>query len=146
MAQSVVINDIQYSNLPFMSAPKASGQGDAVFWDIADSTIDGSGKLRNGVIGYGADGTKYTGNMTEKSAASFNPSTNDQTINANQYLTGAQTIRAVTVSNLNAAYIADGVTVKVGCSADDDCVASVIGQLKTPTIVQDPTTHGLHIS
>ncbi len=146
MAQNVVINEIQYSNLPFMSAPKANGQGDAVFWDISDSTIDNSGNLRNGVIGYGADGARYAGNMTEKAAASYNPSSSDQTINANQFLAGAQTIKAVTTTNLNAAYIANGVTVKVGCAADDDCVASVIGSMKTPVITQDPTTHVLHIA
>lgn len=146
MAQDVVIREVQYSGLPFMSAPKANGQGDAVFWDISDSTIDNAGKLRNGVKGYGADGTPYTGNMTEKAAASYHPSGSDQTINANQYLAGAQTIEAVTVSNLNAAYIADGVVVKVGCASDDDSVTSVTGALKTPVIVQDPTTHGLHIS
>ena len=146
MAQNVIINEVQYNNLPFMSAPKANGQGDAVFWDIADSTIDGAGKLRSGVIGYGADGTKYTGAMTEKAAASYNPSASDQTINANQFLAGAQTIKGVTVSNLNPAYIANGVTIKVGCAADDDCVASATGTLKSPTIVQDQTTHGLHIS
>lgn len=146
MAQSVVINEIQYSNLPFMSAPKSNGQGDAVFWDISDSTLSSGGQLRNGVIGYGVDGTKHTGSMTEKAAASYLPSTSDQTINANQYLTGAQTISAVSTHNLNAAYIANGVTIKVGCASDDDCIASVTGSLKTPTIVQDPTSHGLRIS
>jgi len=146
MAQNVTINEIQYNGLPFMSAPKTNGQGDAVFWDISDSTIDNAGKLRNGVIGYGADGTKYTGSMTEKTAASYNPASSDQTINANQFLAGAQTIKGVTTTNLNASYIANGITVKVGCSADDDCVASVTGTLKSPVIVQDPTTHGLHIS
>ena len=146
MAQDVVIRGVQYNDLPFMSSPKANGQGDAIFWDISDATIDNAGKLRNGVVGYGPDGTKYTGNMTEKPAASYNPSSSDQTINANQYLAGAQTISAVTTSNLAAAYIAEGVTVKVGCAADDDCVASVTGSLKVPVITQDPTTHGLHIA
>lgn len=145
MAQNVTINEVTYNNLPFMSAPKANGQGDAVFWDISDSTINAS-KMRNGEIGYGADGTKYTGSMTEKNAASYNPSSSDQTINADQYLKGAQTIKAVTTTNLNAAYIADGVTVKVGCAADDDCVTSVTGTLKSAVITQDPTTHGLRIS
>lgn len=146
MAQTVVINEVQYSNLPFMSAPKADGQGDAVFWDISDSTIDTAGKLRNGVVGHGPDGTAYTGNMTEKAAATYNPSGSDQTINANQFLAGAQTIKAVTVTNLNPAYIASGVTIKVGCVADDDSVTSATGTLKSPVITQDPTTHGLHIS
>ena len=146
MAQDVKIRNVTYNDLPFMSSPKANGQGDAVFWDIDDSTLDSAGKLRNGVVAYGADGTKYTGNMTEKAAASYLPSGSDQTINANQYLAGAQTIEAVKCTNLNAAYIASGVTIKVGCDSDDDCVASVSGSLQTPIIVQDPTTHGLHIS
>ena len=146
MAQSVTINDITYSNLPFMSAPKSSGQGDAVFWDISDATVNSAAQVRNGVVVHGSDGTKYTGNMTEKAAATFKPSSSDQTVTANQYLTGAQTFSAVTTTNLNAAYIANGITIKVGCASDDDSVASVTGSLKTPTITQDPTTHGLHIS
>ena len=113
MAQSVVIQEVTYSDLPFMSAPKADGQGDAVFWDVSDSTLNAAGQLRAGVKARGADGTEYTGNMTEKAAASFNPSSQDQVINANQYLAGAQTLKAVTVQNLNPAYIAYGVTVKV---------------------------------
>lgn len=146
MAKDVTINEIQYSGLPFMSSPKTNGQGDAVFWDIDDSTIDGGGKLRNGVVGYGPDGTRYVGSMTEKAAASYNPASQDQTVNADQFLTGAQTFKAVTTTNLQPAYIANGVTVKVGCAEDDDSVTSVTGTLKTPVIVQDPTTHGLHIS
>lgn len=146
MAQDIKINNITYSDLPFMSAPKATGSGDAIFWDISDATLANGGQLRNGVTAYLPDGTKVTGSMTEKAAATFKPTTSDQSISANQFLTGAQTISAVTVTNLNAAYIADGITVKVGCSADDDSVTSVTGTLKTPVIVQDPTTHGLRIS
>lgn len=146
MAQNVIINGITYNDLPFMSSPKADGNGDAVFWDISDTTLDSAGKLRNGVKAYGADGTPYTGNMTEKAAASYNPSSSNQTISANQYLEGAQTINAVTTTNLIAANIANGVTVKVGCSADDDCVMSVTGTLSTPTVTQDPITHGLYIA
>lgn len=146
MAQNVTINDITYNGLPFMSAPKADGQGDAVFWDASEGTIESGGQLRRGVKALGPDGTLYTGSMTEKAAASYNPTGSDQTINANQFLAGAQTIKAVTTTNLNPAYIANGVTIKVGCDADDDAVASATGTLKTPVITQDPTTHGLHIS
>lgn len=145
MAQSVVINGITYSNLPFMSAPRSAGSGDAVFWDISGDTLANGGQLRNGVTAHKADGTLVTGSMAEKASATYIPSSSDQTISASQYLTGAQTISAVT-TNLNAAYIADGVTVKIGCASDDDSVTSVTGTLKTPTIVQDPTTHGLRIS
>lgn len=146
MAKDVTINGITYSSLPFMSAPNASGQGDAVFWDISDTTLSNGGQMRSGIIAHAADGSAVTGSMAEKAAATYKPSSTEQTVSANQYLTGAQTISAVTTTNLTAAYIADGITVKVGCAADDDSVTSVTGTLKTPTIVQDPTTHGLHIS
>ena len=146
MAKDVAINGITYNSLPFMSAPNADGQGDAVFWDVSDTTLTSGGQMRNGVVAHAADGSTVTGSMQEKAAATFKPSASDQTVGANQYLTGAQTFSAVTTTNMTAAYIADGITVKVGCAADDDSVASVTGTLKSPTIVQDPTTHGLHIS
>lgn len=146
MAQNVTINGITYNNLPYMSAPKASGNEDAMFWDISDETLSNAGQLRNGVTAYLADGTKVTGSMTEKSSATYNPSSSEQTINANQFLAGTQTIAAVTTTNLTASYIADGVTVKVGCASDDDSVTSVTGTLKSPVVVQDSTTHGLRIS
>ena len=145
MGQSVKINGITYNDLPFMNSPKASGTGDAYFWDLSGDTLANGGQLRNGVTAHKSDGTLVTGSMVEKAAATYIPTSADQTITANQYLTGAQTVAAVT-TNLNAAYIADGVTVKIGCAADDDSVTSVTGTLKTPTIVQDPTTHGLRIS
>ena len=146
MAQNVVINEVTYNNLPFMSAPRADGQGDAVFWDTSGATINNSGQLRDGVKAVGADGTEYTGNMSEKAAATYRPSGSDQVIAANQYLAGAQTLAAVVVQNLNPAYIANGIVVKVGCADDDDSVASATGTLRTPVITQDPTTHGLHIA
>lgn len=146
MAKNVTINGITYNGLPFMSSPLASGSGDAVFWDIDDATLANGGQLRNGVTAYKADGSKVTGSMNEKAAATYTPSSAEQSIGANQFLAGAQTIEAVVCSNLLAANIADGVTVKVGTATDDDSVAQVVGTLKTPTIVQDPTTHGLHIS
>lgn len=51
--------------------------------------------------------------ITTKEAAIYYPSTSDQTIAANQYLTGAQTIKAISQQNLTAANIKKGVTVYV---------------------------------
>lgn len=133
MAKSVSIRDIVYSDLPYMSAPLANGSGDAVFYDVDDATIENGGQLRAGVTSYGANGVKYTGSMTEKSAQTYTPGTSDQTINANQYLVGAQTIKGD--SNLVGANIVDGVS-----------IFGVPGSVKVPVIVQDPTTHGLRIS
>lgn len=143
MAQNVIINGVTYQNVPEVDIPK-SGGGTAKFWDTAGANI-AAGDLRNGKKGFGASG-EVTGSMTEKASASYNPSTADQTIGANQYLAGVQTIKAVTTSNLLAQYIANGVVVKVGCQTDDDCVASVTGSLTSATVSQDSSTKVLSIS
>lgn len=146
MAQTVVINGVTYSLVPSIQVPLASGSGNASFYDNSSATISSSASLRNGVVAIGSDGTAYTGSMTEKSSATITPTSSDQTINANQYLAGAQTIEGVVCTNLSSAYIANGVTVKVGTATDDDSVTSVTGTLASPVISQDSTTKILTIS
>ena len=75
-----------------------------------------------------------TSQISVQAAQTIHPSTTDQTISSGKYLTGAQTIKAVTVSGLTAANIKSGVTVKIGDSTDDDCVTSVAGSLTFATI------------
>lgn len=83
--------------------------------------------------GYIASGTAGTtaitmqATATLQAATTYHPSTSDQTINASRWLSGAQTFKAVTTSNLTAANIKSGVVVKIGDSTDDDCVTSVTG-------------------
>lgn len=85
--------------------------------------------------GYVSSGTagnanvSLTASVTTKAAATINTSTTDQTIASGQYLTGTQTIKAVTVSGLAASNILSGVTVKVGDANDDDRIASVTGNV-----------------
>lgn len=143
MAQNVIINGVTYSNCPEVDIPK-SGGGTAKFMDTSDANASASEMLATKTA-Y-VNGSKITGNIQSKAAATYNPSTADQTINASQYLSGAQTISAVTVSGLSSAVIASGVTVKIGCAADDDCVASYTGSLSAAVISQDSTTKVLSIS
>lgn len=70
-----------------------------------------------------------TASVTTKAATTYHPSTTAQSIASGTYLTGTQTINAVTTSNLSASNIVSGVTIKVGDSSDDDCVASVTGNV-----------------
>ena len=63
MAQNVVINGVTYQNCPEVDIPK-SGSGTAKFFDIADASVNSNNQLLSGVTAYGADGTKYTGNVT----------------------------------------------------------------------------------
>lgn len=75
----------------------------------SDATLSSASQLRKGIVGYGKNGAKYTGSMTEKAAATYTPGTANQTIAAGQYLAGAQTIKGD--ANLKAAYIKKGVSI-----------------------------------
>jgi hypothetical protein len=81
--------------------------------------------------GYVTGGTTTgTLNLTTKAAATYNTSTSDQTIASNRWLTGTQTIKSVTTSNLTAANIKSGVVVKVGDANNASRITQVTGTLK----------------
>lgn len=103
---------------------------------IVTGSVSGSQSITPTVsAGYVSSGTAGTVNvsgsawlqMTTQAAQTIHPSQTDQSISAYQYLTGAQTIKAVTLSNITADNIKSGIVVKVGDSTDDDCVTSVTG-------------------
>ena len=109
---------------------------------LITATVSGSQNITPTVsAGYVSSGTagqitvsgSNTSQLITKAAETYYPSLSDQTVSAAQYLTGTQTIKAVTVTNLSAANIAAGVTVKVGDSDDDDRVTSVTGTLAFQT-------------
>ena len=131
MAQNVIINGVTYSSVPAVTAPLVSGQGVATFVDTSDANATANSIL-DGNTAY-VDGVKISGNIQRKSAATYTPTTSDQTIAASQYLEGAQTIKGD--SNLQSQYIADGVS-----------IFGVAGSLTTPIISQDSTTKILSIS
>ena len=143
MAQNVIINGVTYANVPEVDIPK-SGGGTAKFHDNSDADAT-TADVRNGKKAGTGSGI-ITGTMTEKVAMSYLPSRNDQIVNSGQYLAGNQTFKGVTTENLSAQYIANGVTVKVGCASDDDCIAAVTGTLSSPVVSQDSSTKVLSIS
>lgn len=78
--------------------------------------------------GYVTAGTTTgTLNLTTQAATTYNTSTADQTIASNRWLTGTQTIKSVTTSNLTAANIAEGVTVQVGDANNASRITQVTG-------------------
>lgn len=131
MAQDIIIRGITYSECPEIDVPK-SGGGTAKFMDTADATLDNANKMLNNVTAY-ANGVKYTGNIASKTAQTYTPTTSDQTINAGQYLSGAQTIKGDI--NLVAGNIISGAT-----------IFGVAGSVQVPVITQDSTTKILSIS
>lgn len=105
-----------------------------------DANVTASNQLLNGYSAYDKDGKLITGNISSKAAATYYPSTSDQTIAAGQYLSGTQTIKAVTLTNLNAANIKYGTTVKIGDSADDDRIIAVTGTFTGSSTVSSGQT------
>ena len=90
--------------------------------------------------GYVTSGTTTgTLNLTTQGATTYNTSTADQTIASNRWLTGTQTIKSVTTTNLTAANIAEGVTVQVGDANNASRITQITGTYA-------PTTSSLTVT
>lgn len=93
-----------------------------------------AGYISSGTAGTITVSGSKTQQLTTKGATTYNTSTTDQTIASGTYLTGTQTIKAVTVSGLDASKILSGTTVMVGDANDADRIASVSGTVTFSTI------------
>lgn len=87
-----------------------NGSGKVTANSLASQTAGNAGTtdIRNGKTAF-VNGNKVTGSMTERGAITITPSTKNQTIAANQFLTGIQTIKGD--SNLVAGNILNGKTI-----------------------------------
>jgi hypothetical protein len=65
--------------------------------------------------------------MTVKVATTYAASAAEQSITAGTYITGKQTILAVSTTGINASTVKSGVVAKVGDSGDDDRLIGVTG-------------------
>lgn len=90
-----------------------------------------AGYVSTGTAGTVSVNGSNTSQLTTQAAQTIHPSTTDQTIASGKYLTGAQTVKGVLLTNLSADNIKKDVVVKVGDSTDDDCVTSVTGTLES---------------
>lgn len=86
-----------------------------------------SGYISQGTAGTISTTGTSTYQLTSQAAATYYPSTADQTIASQRWLVGNQTIKSVTTSNLTAANVAEGVVVKVGDANNASRITQVTG-------------------
>ena len=129
---NVKINGVTYNNVKRVYIPFAEGAGGVDFIDTDDATLNSSAKMAKNVTAY-SHGAKWIGSAEEVEATTYTPTTSDQTIAANQFLKGVQTIKGD--QNLIASNIANGVT-----------IFGVTGSLTQPSIVYDAQIQELSIS
>lgn len=82
--------------------------GNQMLIDLTNDTV-AAAKMLSGTTAHGANGEAITGNIVSKAAATYVPTTTDQTITANQYLSGVQTIKGD--ANLVSGNIISGVSI-----------------------------------
>jgi hypothetical protein len=101
-----------------------------------------AGAMLSGYSGFVNGGGEVKGSIPSKAAATYNTSTSDRTIASGQYLSGTQTIKAVTTSNISAGNIKKGVNIKVGDANSAGRIANVTGTYTTPSSGQNPVVAG----
>lgn len=112
--------------------PSISVNASGLITATASASKDITPSVSAGYVSSGTAGTvtvsgSNTQQLTTLGATTYNTSTTDQTITSGKYITGAQTIKAVTTSNLTAANVKAGTTIQVGDANDSDRIASVTG-------------------
>ena len=134
MAQNVVINGVNYNNVPEVDIPLQGG-GTAKFFDAGDGVITPSDVL-TGKRGYNASGS-VDGSMANNGSTSGTISTKAGTVTIPAGYTsgGTVSISSTEQSKIIASNIKSGVT-----------LLGVSGSLTAPTISQDSGTKVLSIS
>ena len=100
--------------------------GNDTLIDLSNDTVTENDVL-SGKDFHLPNGAPASGAISQKTAATYYPSASDQVLASGQYLSGAQTIKGVVVTNLDAASIKSGVQVTVGDSALPSRIANVTG-------------------
>lgn len=130
MAKDIVIREVEYDDVPSVKIPLSSGAGDAMFYDISDSTIDSNSKMLDGVKARGANGTLYTGNIPSKSGSDLTVSGDTVTVPAGHY--SAQATKAVASGTVTAPASISGTSASVSTGTNTLTLSKTVSV--TPTV------------
>lgn len=134
MAQSLIINGVQYADVPEVDIPRVSG-GTAKFYDTSSADIT-SADVLTGKKGYGSSG-EVSGGMVNNGATGGTISTKAGTVTipAGYTTGGSVAISSTEQAKIIASNIRSGVT-----------ILGQAGGMTAPTISQNSTTKILSIS
>ena len=118
--------------------PAGSATQNAPTIDSSTGLITATSTVTEGYVA--AATPSNTLQLTTKAATTYNASTSAQTIAAGTYLTGKQTIRAITTAGIDAANIKNGVTVTVGDSGSATRIKNVAGTFTKASTVSSGQT------
>ena len=104
-----------------------------------------SDKILTGYVAFDAEGNGITGSIQSLAANTYPTSSANTEIAAGKYLSGKQTILAVSTSGISAAYIKTGITVTVGDSTSASRIKNVDGTFSAANTVTS-TTSGVTVS
>lgn len=133
MSQSVVINNVTYSDVPQVQIPKQGG-GTATFYDTSGASSVSASDVLSGVTVYGASG-EVVGSMTNNGGTGGTIGTVNGTYTIPSGYTSGGTVSLTNVSDCQAANILSGKS-----------ILGVSGSLSMVSVSQDGTTKVLSIS
>lgn len=129
MAKSVVINNVTYSDVPYVSIPLSGTTGNATFYDTSDATLNSGDKMLSGNTAY-ANGTKYTGTIASKTGSDITASGDTVTVPAGYY--SSQQTKAVASGSATAPATISGSSATVTPGTNEITLSKSISV--TPTV------------
>lgn len=137
MSKTVQIRGITYSDVPSVTIPLDPGPGNAEFFDTSDATLDGGGKMLNGVTAY-ANGTKYTGNIPSKTSSDLTASGATITVPAGHY--ASQATKSVASGSATAPATISGTSASVSTGTNTITLSKTVSV--TPSVTAGYVSSG----
>lgn len=137
MASDVIIRNVTYQDVPAVTIPNANSQGDALFVDTSDATLDGGGKMLKNVTAY-ADGTKYTGTIETKTSSDLTASGATVTVPSGYY--ASQATKAVSSGSATAPASISGTSASVSTGTNTLTLSKTISV--TPSVTAGYVSSG----
>ena len=137
MAKDVVIRNVDYDDVPYVQIPIQDSDQMARFVDTSDATLDGGGKMLNGVTAY-ADGVKYTGSIQSKSSSDLTASGATVTAPAGYY--ASQATKSVSSGSATAPATISGTSASVSTGTNTITLSKTVSV--TPSVTAGYVSSG----